>query len=101
MNLPDNYPDKLVSAVNKYLKENKGSKIFHYDSYTSKPYKDKTIINTTYKVFILWGNLFEVIRYKVCSKPEWSFDDVVYDSLLTGEIKICYEKYRQLYELDV
>lgn len=86
------YPEELVKAVNEYLENNKGSKLFHYDSHTSNMYKDKSIISTTYRAYILYGNLFEVMRYTVCSKPEWNFDKVDSDSMIAWEIQVCYEK---------
>jgi len=88
----DNYPEKLVQAINEYLEKYKGSKIFHYDFYTSTPYKDKSITQTTYRVYILYGNLFEVMGYTICSKPEWNFDEVSVSSMIAWEIKECYEK---------
>jgi len=88
----ESYPEKLVQTVIEYLEETKGAKIFHYDSYTGTPYKDKSITDTTYRIYVLYGNLFEVFSYTINSKPEWNFDEVSVSSMIAWEIKECYEK---------
>jgi len=88
----ESYPKKLVDLVNGYLEEVKDAKIFHYDSYTFTPYKDKSITDTTYRIYVLVGNYFKVYRYCVSSKPEWNFDQVEVDAMIAWEIKMCYEK---------
>ena len=88
----ENYPEKLVNSVKGYLEEHKGSKLFHYDYHTSNMYKDKSISSTNYRAYILYGNLFEVMGYTTCSKPEWNFDEVTFSSMIAWEIKVCYEK---------
>jgi len=88
----ENYPEKLVNAVVEYLETHKGSELFHFDFHTSTPYKDKSITSTTYRVYILYGNLFEVIRITECSNPEWNHYEVNFDSMVAWEIKICFEK---------
>ena len=88
------YPEKLVNAVIEYLENHKGSEVFHYDLITSTPYKDKSITNTVYRAYIIWGNLFEVKRFTVCSNPKWSnnHNEVDSDSMIAWEIKMCFEK---------
>jgi len=86
------YPEKLVEAVNKYLDAHACSKLFYFDSHTSTPYKDKSITSTTYRTYILYGNYFKVMRYTICSNPEWNYDDVAVDSMIAWEIKMCFEK---------
>jgi len=88
----ENYPEKLVNVVNEYLKKYEGAEIFYKDCYTSTPYQNKTITDTTYKIYILWGNLFEVFSYTVCSKPEYNFKEVKNNFMIAQEIKDCYEK---------
>lgn len=90
----NDYPEKLVNAVMDYIENHKGSELLHYDFYTSTPYKDKSITSTVYRAYILFGNLFEVMRYRTCSKPEWNYDEVDSDSMIAHEIKICFEKSR-------
>jgi len=86
------YPEKLVNTVVEYLENHKGSELFHYDSHTSNMYKDKSIVSTTYRAYILYGNLFEVMRYTFCSKPEWNYDKVDSDSMIMHEIEMCFKK---------
>lgn len=88
----EKYPEILVTAVNEYLAKYEGSKVFHYDSHASNMYIDKSIVSTNYRVYILYGNLFEVIRYTVCSKQEWNYKEVSSDSMVAWEIQMCYEK---------
>jgi len=88
----DNYPEKLVNLANNYLKETPHAKIFHYDVFTSNPYKDKSITDTTYRIYVLYGNYFKVYSYCISSNPEWNFDEVKVSSMIAWEIKECYEK---------
>jgi len=86
------YPQKLITAVNESLEKYKGSSLIHYDSHTSNIYIDKSISTTTYRAYILYGNLFEVIRITECSNPEWNHNEVNSDSMIAWEIKMCFEK---------
>jgi len=86
------YPEKLVKAVIEYLEAHKGAELFHYDFHTSTPYKDKSITVTNYRAYIVWGNLFEVLRFRTCSNPEWNYDEVSSDSMIMWEIEMCYKK---------
>ena len=88
----DNYPENLTYAVNKYLEETPEAKIFHYDQITQTPYKDKSITETTYRIYVLVGNKFKVFRYYICSEPDLGFNSVSIDSMNAWEIKMCYEK---------
>jgi hypothetical protein len=96
MQLPNDYPEKLISVATEYLKEHEGSEIFSYESYTFNPYQDKSITSTTYRVYIIYGNLFEVMRYVVCSKPEWTYRDVNCDTMIAKEIDVCHKKYMDI-----
>ena len=88
----DNYPEKLVKAANEYLENHKDSELFHYDFHTSTPYKDKSITITNYRAYIVWGNLFEVLRFRICSNQEWNHNEVTSDSMIMWEIEMCYKK---------
>jgi len=87
-----NYPEKLVQATIEYLEDHKGAELFHCDFHASTPYKDKSIIVTNYRTYIVWGNLFEVLRFRICSKSEWNHDEVSSDSMIMWEIEMCYKK---------
>lgn len=79
-------PEKLQASVNSNLKNFPKSEILDVQKYVSTPYKDKTITDTTYKVFILYGNVFEVFRLSTCSKEEWNDRDVEINKMIAGEI---------------
>lgn len=88
----DNYPENLKHAVNKYIEENPEAKIFYYDVITGTPYKDKSITQTTYRIYVLIGNKFKIFRSFTCSEPDLNFNSVSIDSMIAWEIKMCYEK---------
>lgn len=79
-------PEKLQASVEYNMNRFPESEILAVQKYISTPYKDKTIIDTTYKVFILFGNLFEVFRLSTCSKEEWNDRDVEINKMIAGEI---------------
>lgn len=89
----NDYPEKLIQTVNKYLEENSGAKIFHYDDIISTPFKDKTVTQTTYRIYVLNLNYFKVYSYGVCSNPDYfSYDEVFCSGMVAWEIKMCMEK---------
>ena len=79
-------PEILQSEVQKYIDEHQGTKVIFVKKYDSTIYKDKTIVNTTYYVGLEYDNLFMVMRYSVCSRPEWTDDKVCKDSMISGVI---------------
>lgn len=79
-------PEKLQASVESTMNRFPESKILAVQKYISTPYKDKSIIDTTYKVFILFGNLFEIFKLSTCSKEEWNDRDVEINKMIAGEI---------------
>lgn len=79
-------PESLQQSVNSYLKSSPNAELLAVQKYVQTPYKDKTIIDTTYKVFTLHGNYFKVYRLSTCSKEEWNDRDVEINGMMAGEI---------------
>lgn len=79
-------PENLQESVNLYFNKTSNAELLAVQKYVTTPYKDKTIIDTTYKVFTLNGNLFRVYRLSTCSKEEWNDREVQIDGMLAGEI---------------
>lgn len=79
-------PEALQQSISLYLEKFPAVKILSVQKWESTPYKDKSIIETDYKVFTLHGNYFSVYSLSVCSKAEWNDRDVVVSSMIAGEI---------------
>lgn len=79
-------PDKLQASVNLYMENNPLAKLLSVQKWVSTPYKDKEITNTRYLAFLQNGNYFSVYKIGVCSKSEWSDDDVTVSGMIAGEI---------------
>ncbi|QWU14268.1 hypothetical protein SAMN04487895_101564 [Paenibacillus sophorae] len=79
-------PESLQQSVNSYLNSTPNAELLAAQKYVQTPYKDKTIIDTTYKVFTLNGNYFKVFCLSTCSKEEWNDSYVSVNGMLAGEI---------------
>lgn len=80
-------PIRLQESVNRSLEQNVGKTILSVQKWVTTPYKDKTITDTAYKVFLQYGNYFTIHQISVCSKPEWSEADVSISGMIAGEIR--------------
>lgn len=79
-------PEMLQEAVNKYLSLLKQIELLAVYRFTQAPYKDESITRTTYSVYACHWNYFSVFKLTVCSKPEWTDQEVSRSSMLAGEI---------------
>lgn len=79
-------PENLQQSINSYLSNFPKAEVLSVQKYLQTPYKDKTITDTTYKVFTLYGNLFKVYRLSICSKDEWDDREIKINKMLAGEI---------------
>lgn len=79
-------PDFLQEKVIDYMQDRRGIEILSVQKEISTPYKDKTIIDTTYSVYTLQSNYFCIHSTSVSSKPEWNFNMIDKRCMLAGEI---------------
>lgn len=79
-------PELLQAAVNKYLNNSDNVELLAVQKFTQTPYTDKTITRTTYRTITLQWNYFCVFKMTLCSKEEWSDQEVSRSGMLAGEI---------------
>lgn len=95
-------PVLLREKVNAYLERFPEVEILSVQKIHGTPYKDKSIIDTSYKVFTLQGNYFCVYKMSVCSKSEFSDRDVTQSCMIAGEIheivRLCPDWFKYLNE---
>lgn len=77
----ENFPDNIKKALAKYFEVFPEAKIIYSEVVLSTPYKDKSIIENTYKIYTLVGNYFTVLK---CS--DGILNDASKNSMLAGEI---------------
>lgn len=80
-------PEKLQKSVADYLESMPAAEVLSVQKVQTTPYKDKTIIDTSYKVFTLVGNYFCVHKLSLSSNPEWSREEVSKSCMIAGEIQ--------------
>lgn len=79
-------PANLQDAVNKYVGGMPEIELLSVQRLVTTPYKDKTITNTTHRVFTQHGNYFCVFKTTACSKEKWSDREVSKSCMIAGEI---------------
>jgi hypothetical protein len=79
-------PAILKDAVEKYMAEGRSQKIICISKYESMPFKDKTIVSTSYTVSIQEHNYFTTFDYMVESNPNHLNLGIMKNSMTAGEI---------------
>lgn len=79
-------PEVLQQSIRSYIENFPNVEILSVQKRESTPYKDKSIIDTDYKVYTLRGNYFKVYRFSESSKEEWNNRDVEVSGMIAGEI---------------
>lgn len=79
-------PELLQEKVATFLKRYPESQLLAAQKLELTPYKDNSIINTSYKAFTMHGNYFCVYKMTICSRPEWSDTAVRESCMIAGEI---------------
>ncbi|MEG6617463.1 hypothetical protein V6C27_13705 [Peptococcaceae bacterium 1198_IL3148] len=90
-------PEILQNEVKDYLKSYPDARIIDVNLSKSTPYKDKTIIDNSYRVYTEHGNLLTVFRYNVCSNPDFTDFKVYKNSMIAGDIDVFIKKSRWFY----
>ncbi|WP_274362729.1 hypothetical protein [Paenibacillus thermotolerans] len=73
---------KSIETMSKYAE----SKVLCVTKTISAPYKDKSILCTTYNAYLETVNFLETFRYSECSKTEWTDQEVRKNAMNIGEI---------------
>lgn len=84
--LLDEAPVKLKEAVDGCLSDFADAKLLKIEHIKRTPYIDKSIIEDTYSAYLMYGNLFTVMKISVCSNQEWSDREVRKSSMIAGDI---------------
>lgn len=79
-------PEILQEEVKKYLSEHGDGKIICVSKNECTPYKDKTIILTTYTISVQEHNYFSIFIFMVDSIPDHLISGVIKNSMTAGEI---------------
>ena len=79
-------PEKLQDAVKSYLENSKGAEVISVQKWSDAPYTDKTITRDRFLVFTENINYYSVFQIAVCSKPEWSDEEVSVSGMLAAKI---------------
>lgn len=88
MGMPYSFPLELRQTVERWLAEHDGAKLLTARSWKQTPYKDKSIVEISYNVYIEYGNLMLV--YSLTTDKQGNPDVLgVRDKYLTvGDINI-------------
>lgn len=81
-------PSILQEKVDNYLYVFKDSKLLRVEEKYQELYNDKTIGTTAYCAYLIHGNLFTVMKFSICTKPEWSDTKVRESSMIAGDISV-------------
>ncbi len=79
-------PEILQEEVKKYLSGHSDGKIICITKYECTPYKDKTVILTTYTIGVQEHNYFTTFVYMVPSNTSYLSLGVIKNSMNAGEI---------------
>lgn len=80
-------PQKLQEAVVEYTNRWPEVRILEAQKFSSTPFKDKSIIDTTFRVFTIHGNYFHVFSQHQYSESQYGLlEDVSESSMIAGEI---------------
>ncbi|MET1174351.1 hypothetical protein [Paenibacillus amylolyticus] len=82
----DECPEALKTEVQSYLEHQPKAEILSVQTWTSTPYKDKTIIDTAYTVYTLVGNYFKIFSLRISTKDEYNIPTVRVNGMIAGEI---------------
>jgi hypothetical protein len=82
----DDAPEILRQSVEEEMGRFPFAKLLSVTEYTSTPFKDKTVIETRYTAHIEIGNYFLVLKYSICSNPDWTDREVRESGMIAAEI---------------
>jgi hypothetical protein len=82
----DEVPEILHNRVMEIIGRYERPRIISISKFVTSPYKDKTVIRTTYTAHIQIGNYFLALKYGECSKSEWTDAAVTENGMIAAEI---------------
>ncbi|KIL38506.1 hypothetical protein SD70_26075 [Gordoniibacillus kamchatkensis] len=87
-------PNRLQERVKDYMTKYPHTSLLVVKRYDDTPFKDKTVIQTRYVVFLENGNLLMTLEYGESSDPEydWYRDEIRESCMIAAYMKVFWKK---------